>query len=408
MSSIPIKENRIVFLDVLRGFTLLGIGLIHMVEQYYAGAHPQTHQNFHIDFLGDEIAAGLVGFLISGKFFVIFSFLFGLSFYLQIKDTNGKPGDLIRFVWRLIILLLIGLLHHLHYRGDILTIYAILGILLVIANQLSDRALLVLSLLLVLNVPSLVARTTQLFLSPENTDPFAIFNSDEKAKEIYFNTLKNGSYWAILKANFYEHSGKMIFQVFSGRIYITAGLFMLGLYAGRKKIFDQFDENKFRFKKALKLSLWSMLGCVVAGAIYFGAFTLAGVQLSQQHQFAVGGFLYDAFNAAQALLYVSGLALLFNKPAWQKRLMVFNYPGRMGLTTYLLQTVFGVFIFFGVGLGLLGDIGALTTIGLSIVFFIIQVLISRLWFSKFQYGPVEWLWRSATKLQMQPLKMANA
>jgi uncharacterized protein len=383
----------------------MGIGLIHMIEQYYAGAHPASHKNFNVHFMGDEIGSGIVGLLVSGKFFMIFSFLFGLSFYLQIKDTTGKPKDLLRFTWRLIILLVIGFLHHLHYRGDILTIYAMLGILLIIANQLSDKTLLIVGLLLALNVPSLLMRSGQLIFAPTD-DPFAIFTGNEQTNEIYFNTVKTGTYWEVLWANFHEHGGKMVFQVFSGRIYITAGLFMLGLYVGRKKVFDQFTENKLLFKKALKFSLWSMLGCVITGVTYFGISALAGITLSTQHQFAVGGFIYDLFCAAQALLYVSGLALLFYNSKWQKRLMVFYYPGRMGLTTYLLQTAFGVLIFFGFGLGLLGDIGALATIGLSLAFFAVQVIFSHLWFKKFQFGLFEWLWRSATKLQVQPLRIS--
>lgn len=182
---------------------------------------------------------------------------------------------------------------------------------------------------------------------------------------------------------------------------------MLGLWAGRKKIFDQFDVNKPVFKKYLKLGLWSLLGCVLIGALYFGAFALAGIELSSQHQFAIGGFLFDVFNTAQALVYVSGLALLFQNAKWQPRLMIFYQPGRMGLTTYLMQTAFGVIIFFGVGLGLLGKIGALTTIGLSFAFFTVQVFFSRWWFARFQYGFFEWLWRSATKLQIQPLRKSN-
>jgi uncharacterized protein len=100
---------RIEFIDVLRGFTLLGIGLIHMVEQYYAGPAPKALQNFHIKFPGDEIASGFVSLLVSGKFFMIFSFLFGVSFFLQLKNSDGSFRFSLGFAWRLVILLLIGL-----------------------------------------------------------------------------------------------------------------------------------------------------------------------------------------------------------------------------------------------------------------------------------------------------------
>jgi uncharacterized protein len=121
-------------------------------------------------------------------------------------------------------------------------------------------------------------------------------------------------------------------------------------------------------------------------------------------QWLVGGAVFDVFNAAQALLYCCLLAILFQKEKWQKRLLTFYYVGRMGLTTYLMQTLFGVFIFFSVGLGLLGDIGAFACVGLSIVLFLIQVQFSKWWFGHFFYGPVEWMWRTTTTFSLQPLK----
>jgi uncharacterized protein len=406
LTETKIPTNRIEYIDVLRGFTLLGIGLIHMVEQYFAGPAPKAFENFQIKFLGDNIASGIVSFLISGKFFMIFSFLFGLSFFLQLKNSDGSLKFSLRFTWRIIILLLIGLLHHLHYRGDILTIYAMLGVLLVLTQKLPDKVILIMGLLLMLNVPSFIVRGIDLiqFDASHPIDPFAGFMGDDSANEKYFNTLKQGPYLDIIKANFYEHATKMNFQLLSGRIYTTAGLFLLGLYVGRKKVFENFSEKKDLFKKGLRFSLWTLLGCVVFGVAFFGSFGLLGVELPAIAQWTVGGQLMDVFNAAQSLLYCCGLALLFQKIKWQSRLNFFAYVGRMGLTTYLMQTVFGTMIFFGFGLGKLGDIGALTCVGLSIIFFIIQVQFSKWWFNQFTYGPIEWLWRSATLLKIQPIK----
>lgn len=405
-SELQLEPARIEFIDVLRGFTLLGIGLIHMVEQYYAGPAPQALQNFQIKFLGDEIASGLISLLVSGKFFMIFSFLFGLSFFLQLKNSDGSFRFSLRFVWRLVILLLIGFVHHLHYRGDILTIYVSLGLLLLVTYKLPDKILLIAGLFLMLNGPSIIVRGIDaLQYDPVTaTDPFAGFMGDDKANETYFNTVKRGAYIDILKANLHEHTTKMKFQVLSGRLYITAGLFLLGLYVGRKKVFDNFSEKTLLFKKGLRVSLWTLLGCVIFAAAFFGSFTLMKIELPNITQWLVGGAVFDVFNAAQALMYCCLLAILFQKEKWQKRLMSFYYVGRMGLTTYLMQTMFGVLIFFSVGLGLLGDIGALVCVGLSVVFFLVQVQFSKWWFKHFLYGPVEWVWRSATLFSLQPLK----
>ncbi len=401
-----LKTVRIEFIDILRGFTLLGIGIVHMVEQYYAGPHPAKFQNFQNKFLGDEIMSAVTGILISGKFFMIFSFLFGLSFFLQLKNSDGSLLFSMRFIWRLVILFLIGFIHSLFYRGDILTIYAVLGLLLVAVHKLPDKFVLTLGLLLILNVPSIVMRGIEAiqYDPAKKEDFFASMQGDDKANEAYFNTAKSGSLLELAKANYYELSNKVKFQVMSGRLYITAGLFLLGLYVGRKKIFENFLEKAPLFKKGLKVSLWTLLGCIVFSLAFFGIFQLLKIELSQPVQWLIGGAVFDVFNTALALLYCCGLAMLFQKAKWQKRLNGFYYVGRMGLTTYLLQSALGVTLFFGIGFGLLGEIGAMLSVGISIVFFILQVQFSKWWFTRFRFGIFEWLWRSFTQMKVQPLK----
>ena len=84
--------------------------------------------------------------------------------------------------------------------------------------------------------------------------------------------------------------------------------------------------------------------------------------------------------------------------------MNFYAVGRMGLITYLMQAVAGVLIFSGMGLGLLGEIGAALSALIGIAYFVLQMIFSNYWFTKFQFGPVEWLWRSLTYFKIQPLK----
>jgi len=77
--------------------------------------------------------------------------------------------------------------------------------------------------------------------------------------------------------------------------------------------------------------------------------------------------------------------------------------GRMGLTTYLTQTAFGVLVFYGLGFGLLGKIGVAAAVGAAIAFFILQVLLAQAWMKHFTLGPAEWLWRSLTYFKLQPI-----
>jgi uncharacterized protein len=399
-----ISQNRIEVIDVIRGFTLVGIATIHFAEQFYAGPHPQAHSNFNIHFLGDEIIMAFIGIFISGKFFLIFSFLFGLSFSIQLNKSNRDLKFVLRFFWRLIILLAIGLVHHLHYRGDILTIYAMLGIGLLLCFRLPDKFLLVLAFALTLNVPALLVRSWQAIQQPA-TSVEAMFIGADAENEIYYDTVKSGSYADVLVANFHELNYKYQFQIDSGRIYITMGLFLLGLYAGRKRFFENLQDNlPFVKRVLLKRSLWSILGMIVFAVLFFGGAELLKIPLPQIVQWAVGGLLFDSFNIALATIYVAGIILLFQKPRWYNRLLALYAPGRMGLTTYLVQGLVGTLVFFGFGLGLIGVIGALASVGIGLGLFILQTYFSKWWLGKFKYGPVEWLWRSLTYLKIQPLR----
>lgn len=397
-------QSRIEVIDVLRGFTLIGIAIIHFAEQFYAGAHPQSHSNFNIKFLGDEIVMGFIGILISGKFFMIFSFLFGLSFSIQLNKSKGDLPFVLRFFWRLLILLLIGLIHHLHYRGDILTIYAMLGLGLLLCFRLPDKVLIILALALTLNLPSVVVRGWQASQQP-TTSVEAMFAGADAENERYYNTVKSGPYKDVLIANFHELDYKYKFQVDSGRIYITLGLFLLGLYAGRKRFFENLDQNLPYVKKILlKRSLWIMLALILAALIFFGGAELLKLQLPEIVQWTVGGLLFDSFNLVLASIYVATIILLFQKKRWHKFLMTLYAPGRMGLTTYLFQGLAGTVLFFGFGFGLLGEVGALASVGIGLILFVLQSYFSSWWLARFKYGPTEWLWRSLTYLKVQPLR----
>lgn len=386
------SSSRIETIDILRGFTLFGIIIIHMVEQFYAGMMPEAMRQTT---LSDQIVEGIAAFLIMGKFFMIFSFLFGFSFYLQFsKSDSGFHG---RFAWRLFLLGLIGLIHHIHYRGDILTIYAMLGFFLLLFNRLSDKALLITGILLTLNVPTILLRSWALIT---NYDLNTMFDADQAILQQYYDTVKYGAYLDILKANFLDFGSKMIYQVWSGRLFITLGLFLLGIYVGRKKFFENISEYILQLRKSIKYSLLGMLGCIVLSVAIFGAAAALNIPMSAAANILVGGTLFDIFNTGLAIVYVAGIILLARKAKW---LSVLYPAGRMGLTTYLMQAVFGTLIYFSYGLGLLNELSSAMRVLIALGLFIVQILIAKVWLRYFQYGPVEWLWRSLTYMKVQPL-----
>lgn len=241
--------ERLHLIDALRGFTLLGIILAHMLEQYYRGMMPEKFANQDASVI-DMIFSALVGILVSGKFFMIFSFLFGMSFYLQLSKGTGDLSFLMKFAWRLILLFIIGLIHHLHYRGDILTIYALLGFGLLLTYKLPIKYVLLLGLALTLDLPGIITRIVQMVL--HDTTMNSVLNQDQSILMQYYETFKSGEYFSLLKENLNSFVLKMQFQVWSGRIYSTMGMFLLGYYAGTKKIFEQLPDSLPQFKRYLR------------------------------------------------------------------------------------------------------------------------------------------------------------
>ena len=406
MATLPhdstVSSSRISVIDALRGFTLLGIIITHTIEQYYAGPLPDKYAGETTSTVIDTIFAALSWILINGKFYAIFSFLFGLSFFIQFSKAKGDLAFLLKFSWRLLILFTIGLIHHVHYRGDILTIYAMVGIVLLLSYRLPDKYLLVLSLLLVFDIPGILTRVIGLAMNDPNVNAF-IRQQDPAKNVAYFEIFRSGTYLELLKANLESFGAKMDFQVWSGRIYMTPGLFLLGLYAGRKRFFEEIPSKLPLVKKYLKNSAWALLGTALGGFLFFVIANSIAGKLSDDVNMLAGLTIFDIFNTFLAVVYVTGFVLLFQKQKWHNRLMHFYEAGRMGLTTYLMQALFGICIFSTIGLSLVNQLGAATCFFIAVVIFVVQTLLAKFWMKHFYYGPVEWLWRSLTNFKIQPL-----
>jgi uncharacterized protein len=108
-----------------------------------------------------------------------------------------------------------------------------------------------------------------------------------------------------------------------------------------------------------------------------------------------------------AAFYVSAVTLLFWRQPARGLLPALAPMGKMGLTTYLTQTVFGLFLFYGIGLGLLGKLGVAPGVVLCLAFFVLQVFAAQWWLQRFSMGPVEWLWRTLTYFKLQPLNRSS-
>jgi uncharacterized protein len=391
--------ERIAVVDVLRAYALFGIIITHSVDGFLAGQEPVT--DFMLFSPLDRVVAQLEHLFTFGKFYSIFSFLFGLSFAIQLRNATQKgAGFSGRFAWRLAVLALIALVHGAFFAGDILIIYALLGLLLIPFRNMKTKTLLITGLILVFNGPGLLLGAAVLAapISPEqlqgNAETQAKFL--EMAKQV-FAIKQSGTFAQLAQSNYtIGILSKMAFMVITGRLWITFGLFLLGMCAGRLEIFRDSDANRVFFRKLL----WP------AGVIALVT-TVVEWRYPMGQQFRSATDLLHWFSMqiqqiSLATFYVAAITLLFWRRPTRGVLPALAPLGRMGLTAYLGQTVFGMLVFYGFGLGLLGKIGAAAAVGAAIAFFILQILLAHAWSTRFKLGPAEWVWRSLTYFKLQP------
>ena len=399
--SASVTTKRINSIDALRGFALAGVVLVHMVEQYIAGPAPEGFME-GVNGIPDQIIQGLLQFFFSGKFFALFSILFGLSFTIQMQSAekkNIKFGG--RFIWRALLLFIIGYMHQLFYRGDILTIYAVLAPLLIPFYKIPTRWIFITAGLIFLGIPRLISYF--IFGGESITGIHPMMDTNHERILAYFDTIQNGSLLQVFKANAtYGMLTKIDFQLsIFGRFYYTFGYFLVGLWLGRTGIFNNIGAHVKTIKNTM---LWAIAAMLIAMVITFATFaTIAQPIDNASLHFTLGMNFMDWVNISMSIIILCGFLLLYQKNVWEKRLLFFTPFGRMALTNYFMQSVIGTFLLFGWGLGYLGQIRHAYLFILGIVIIIIQSVLSKYWLQTFKYGPLEWLWRSATYFKWQPM-----
>lgn len=394
-------SDRILTVDVLRGWALFGIFFAHMVFWFAGGPLPEEVYQAYKD-IGSGVAIGVYLVFFLGKFFAIFSFLFGLSFYLQMQSLAKRHVNVAaRFGWRLCILGIIGLIHHAVWRADILTIYVPLGFLLIFARHISNKALLIIGVILVFNIPTKLAELVSIVLRGEAE---LIKTDNVTAGAEYLDIMKHASFPEMAVYNMRAMTDKLIYQINSGRLLITFGFFLLGMLAGRLKYFVETADSATVFKVWWKKLLWVIASCVIVGILFAVGTQIVGIS-SKPSPWMIwsGSLLWEVLTVSLTAFYIVSITLLMLKPRWQKVFAPFGLIGKMALTIYLMQTAIGLYLFSGLGLGLITEtspaINALICVGI----FILQIAFCYVWLRYFQYGPMEWLWRSATDLKWRPL-----
>lgn len=391
-------SDRSDILDILRGFALFGVLLDNVFGFTGWGFLTQPQREALSTWPADGIVGMLEQVFINGKFYSLFSLLFGIGFSI-ILIRNEKKGinPLKIFYRRLFFLLLFGLVHLLFFwEGDILCLYALIGFILPLFRKLSDKALITLATILILS-PLLFDLLSVVFHYKNGSFleeiAYAIDKKTGVPSENYGDYLyKNGAGWQEWRnwqASGYLYRYSYILD--SNRVPKVLGMFLVGFYVGRKMMYLHLEEYISLFKK---LRLWGLIiGIPSAFACFYFEFF-------QKHIPDPIGLLHTLFYATSvvplSLAYTSIVCLLWIKKGKNSKIRFLAPMGRMALTNYLAQTFLGIFIYYGVGLGFGGSIGPSLFVPIGIGVYFIQVLYSNLWFRYFNYGPFEWIWRMLT------------
>ena len=392
-------EERFSLLDALRGFALLGVMLDNLFGFTGWGFLPQPAKESLPTWNSDAIVGMLEQVFINGKFYSLFSMLFGIGFsIILVRNEQRGTNPLKIFYRRLFILLVLGAGHMLLlWEGDILLLYALIGFILPLFRKLHDRHLLILSAVLIFS-PLLFDLCSVLFQYKNGSflEKMAI-RIDQKNgipgdENFAYYLYKNGAGWTEWRN--WQESGYLYRYAYildSNRIPKVLGMFLIGLYTGRKMIYAHLADNIPLFKKLKKWGL--IIGIPSALACFYFEFF-------QKHIPDPIGMIHTLFYATSVvplcLAYVSIICLRWERKKGQTRFRFLAPMGRMALTNYLMQTIIGISIYYGIGLGVGTRIGPLIFVPIGILVYLLQVAYSHLWFRYFNYGPMEWLWRMAT------------
>lgn len=372
------QDNRIHFLDALRGYALMGLFLIHMIEYFelywrQPAANPE---------LINSILFGIFG----GKAYAIFAFLFGISFFIILNNQSKRGVDFrLRFLWRLTILFGMGYLHALVYGGEVLQILALCGLLLIPLWSAPNWLVLVASLFFLLQVPAwgLIA-----WLNQSDIDISKPFFSMYQPH--VYDVYATGSLWELFAVNSWQgNATKWLFMWESGRLWTICGLSLLGFLLARLAFFSDFKQHQSRFNWGL------VIFAVLFAILHFGQDFIASIPHAEKTARLFFGIFGAYENLTITLFSVCAFLVLYHLGA-DKILRYLAPPGRMTLSIYVSQSCIGTFIFYGFGLNAWTYLGQMNSFLLGVALWILQIMFAIWWFKHFRYGPLEWLWRGAT------------
>lgn len=384
------SKKRILAVDALRGFAVMGIILLHNIEHFNYYSFPEAPSPFMKSL--DTSLWNFLFFSFSGKAYAIFALLFGFTFYLQSHSAAKRGEDFKnRYMWRLLLLLGFGFINSLFFPGEILVLYAILGFILVPVRHWTNRSLLVLAIILMLQ-PLDWIKVFMGLSDPSYAPEQMIYSLGD-----VYPQLGGESFWEMIKANFVAGQlASLNWAWCYGRVFQTCSLFILGMLLGRLGYFRfaTDDEQKRSAHFWIRMLCVSLPLAVVL--YYFKELVFACVD-----QKLVLESLKTILNSWYNLFFMFSMVAAFLLLYWvnEGRIQRILAPyGQMSLTDYITQSVIGSFLYYGYGLELHKVCGTTYSLLIGICFLILQVIFAHWWFRHFKRGPLETVWHKLTWL----------
>ena len=378
-SSLP--NTRIDAADLLRAVAVAGIVVLHFIEHLNFYAFPPLTSL-------DRAVWDVAFFVLSSKMYAIFAMLFGLTLFVQHDNQAQRGFDFRpRFAWRMVLLFGFGLLDLLFFNGDILTVYAVCGLIVLPLVRASNRVVMGFALFLALQ-PIEVFYFIGGLLNPQlqslNLGSGDMFTAIIPAQS-------GGNWldvaWAGLR---YGLPLNFAWAIEHGRFTQTLFLFLLGLWLGRRRLFYDEGSNAVVWRRTM---VWSLVAFAVFCPLRYTVPQLFAQECAQ----ASLTVMLDMWkNLSMMLFYVSALTWMHHRTRVRHLLAKLLPYGKMSLSNYIGQSVVGGFVFYHWGLGLYTVSGHTMSLVLGIAFVFLQYTFCRLWLRNHKRGPLEQLWHNAT------------
>ncbi len=401
----PATNRRIETLDVLRGVALLGILLVNI--EFFTRPIKAVALGFDSSLEGVDHAVALaIHILLQGKFYSLFSMLFGMGFAIMLaRAAEQGSGFFARYARRILVLGLIGLLHALYvWSGDILLTYALFGAVMLLFFRRTPARRLPIWAGVFLAVPPALLWLMALALSGPNVPPEMV-ESMQLQHEGFVASVASADQVLAL-GSFSEvnvqRRGDLDFMLSSLAFFGISilGYFLIGAWFVRSRLILDSAAHLAWFRRVAVLGIGLGLPLCIAGF-----WLMQGESPMLPTRGMAGASTLSLLgNLLMCLAYLSGIVLLVHSQRMQAMLQRLAAAGRMALTNYLLQSLVWTWAFYGYGLGLYDQVPRWAMALGAVLFFALQVIFSQRWLSHFRMGPLEWLWRCLTYLQLQPLR----